>query len=281
LRQHVNTDPGFSKYLEWLSSHYNLTIQADQAFQDETFDSQTFSPKQSSLFDTIGEIKSPLNNTKSIWDDHTTLFTCRVLEKDQSFIANKSFWEVGCGQGAIATLAARAGASQSYATDIDPTLIQDTEKTASRNKATLETSIGSLLDGTRFKQPVDIISANLPQKPTPDSLVLSKSNDGGADGTSLLLPFLEQAKKRLTPNGRLYFFLHSLPHPSILHNFFSNFQPTLRAYKTRLFHKEEHPELLDYLVQRFSDQSSYIVPHNDQQTTYSFYCMLFSAEVRN
>ncbi|MDH3364660.1 MAG: class I SAM-dependent methyltransferase [Thermoplasmata archaeon] len=119
------------------------------------------------------------------------------------------FLEMGSGSGLIAIHAAKAGADV-VAADISPHAVECTRRNALRNGAQIEVVQSDLFENVRGN--FDVIAFNPPYLAVEEtsSSWIEKSWSGGEDGADVAGPFLEQASKHLTPNGRIYIILSSL-----------------------------------------------------------------------
>lgn len=130
---------------------------------------------------------------------------------------NETVADVGTGSGILGILAARLG-GKVYATDINPDSIDAANSNAKLNNVSIETKQGNFFADNTEK--FDVIIGNLPQK-----LVLSADGldtghagiDGGDSGNKIILEFLDEAKKRMYPNSRLYILVYSLTDSDMTH----------------------------------------------------------------
>jgi len=160
--------------------------------------------------------------------------------------------ELGCGCGLLSIAAARQGAGQVVATDLDPRALENTAANARRNAVehavqvragawyeawTSET--GETGDGGRFH----VIVATPPQTPGPRPF---GPRYGGFDGTQHLLAVVEGAAPRLVPGtGRLWLLAISLADMTVvrrrLEACFS--RVTVAAETERTFTAEEYERM--------------------------------------
>jgi ribosomal protein L11 methyltransferase len=72
--------------------------------------------------------------------------------------------DVGCGSGILAIAAAKLGASEVYAVDIDPTCVRITSENAAANGVSIQSGAGTLGDAWPFAPPpsgFDVVAANI------------------------------------------------------------------------------------------------------------------------
>jgi release factor glutamine methyltransferase len=104
--------------------------------------------------------------------------------------------EVGCGAGFVSLAAARRGAAVTC-TDANPHAVALARHNGKQNALRVEVVEGDLLAG--LEGPFDIVAFNPPYLPTADDEQvpgpLNLAFDGGADGNSVVLRFVEQVAK--------------------------------------------------------------------------------------
>lgn len=182
--------------------------------------------------------------------DHAAWLVGEAIARDRAEIAGKVVWEVGCGSGVLAALCARLGAREVWATDVDREAVALADATARLNDVSVRLRRASLMEMEGDLHP-DVVIANLPQKPVPPGVTVAIANDGGPDGTRLLVPFLQQARERIPRGGRLYCFRHSLCcDPPVLELLLDAFDVVRVRTRRRIFHEDEFPELLPYWRER-------------------------------
>ena len=134
-----------------------------------------------------------------------SLFFCRHL----AFRPGERVMELGCGAGAAAVLAARAGCSV-VATDVVPAAVECARENAVLNGVAdrVEVRLGDCYDpvaGLTF----DLICTNPPQMPTPPGRergdAAAAADNGGPDGWQVLDRVIAGAPAHLAPGGRLVF----------------------------------------------------------------------------
>jgi len=199
-------------------------------------------------FDGVGRILEARSARVGI--DHAGYLLAKVLSRDRARIEGKVVWEVGCGSGVLAALCAKLGAREVWATDVDDQALALAVDTAWRNGVKVHVRKSNLMDLAEPVRP-DVVIANLPQKPVPPTMALPVANDGGASGTRLLVPFLEQAAKRMASGGALYYFQHSLAWEEPVREAADRgFERLPAETRWRIFYGDEFPSLLPYWLER-------------------------------
>ena len=74
-------------------------------------------------------------------------------------LENKKLLDMGCGTGVLGILAARSGARDVLAADIDPVCIENTLENAALNKVSLRCSLSDI--GALQEEGFDLIAANI------------------------------------------------------------------------------------------------------------------------
>jgi release factor glutamine methyltransferase len=151
---------------------------------------------QSLDFDLRPEVYNPEE------DSYLLLSVVDVAEGDR-------FLEVGSGSGLIAVHAAKAGAVVT-ATDINPHAVACTRRNALRNGVGVDVIESDLFE--KVPGLFDTIVFNPPYLAVEESSTgwIEKSWSGGADGSEVVGPFLNEAWRHLAPNGKVYMILSSL-----------------------------------------------------------------------
>lgn len=131
--------------------------------------------------------------------------------------------DLGCGSGLLSIAAARLGANQAVAIDIDPKALTATASNGQRNEVATKIHVlaGSWFEALREEsllrdvpKQFDVIIATPPQ--TPGARPFGQRY-GGWDGTDHLFAILEQAPAFLNPErGRLWLLAISLANPARL-----------------------------------------------------------------
>jgi release factor glutamine methyltransferase len=129
----------------------------------------------------------------------------KVVEVDPG----ESFLEIGCGSGLTSAHAAKAGARVT-ATDISPHAVEVTRRNAAKNDLRI-----TVLESDLFEKVVgnfDIIAFNAPYLPEErlNTSWIESAWAGGTTGNEVIIRFLGQAWKHLTPGGRIYLIISSL-----------------------------------------------------------------------
>ncbi len=117
--------------------------------------------------------------------------------------------EPGCGTAALSVLAARLGAGQVFATDVDETALGFARATIEAGgPLPVRVLAGDLLDPLPPSARPDLVLALLPHKPAPAAF--SVRYYGGEDGTDLVRRVIEQASHRLSPRGAMLLYHNSI-----------------------------------------------------------------------
>jgi len=159
--------------------------------------------------------------------------------------------DLGCGTGLFALVAAKRGASEAWATDIDPVAVECARKNAARHGVKIHTAVGNWFEpvkGRRF----DWIITNPPQTPAPEDAVGPKF--GGPDGLRYFERILREAPDFLAPGGRILTLLISLADTERFTALASaRFYVTLLGDSRRDFTRDEYegyrPGLFEFLLQ--------------------------------
>jgi methylase of polypeptide subunit release factors len=161
--------------------------------------------------------------------------------------------DLGCGSGLLSIAAAKLGAKQVVAVDIDPTALVATVDNARRNRVheKIRALAGSWFEplkecshsGDTPKQ-FDVIIATPPQ--TPGTRPFGQRY-GGLDGTNHLFTILDQAPTFLDPNrGRLWILAISLANPSGLwQRLEERFSTVSLVHETQRFFTPDEYESMD------------------------------------
>lgn len=116
--------------------------------------------------------------------------------------------DVGTGTGIVALHAAKAGA-RVMAVDLSPHAVACARSNALRNDLKVDVRQSDLFQ--RVEGLFDVITFNppyLPEEGAP-STWMERTWSGGADGSDVVVRFLEDAWRFLTPGGRIYIILSS------------------------------------------------------------------------
>lgn len=117
--------------------------------------------------------------------------------------------DMGTGTGIAALHAAKAGASKVTAADINPHAVACARSNAMRNGLKVEVVESDLF--AKVNGLYDVITFNppyLPEEGGPSSW-MERAWSGGADGSDVVVRFLEDAWRFLAPGGRIYIILSS------------------------------------------------------------------------
>ncbi len=184
--------------------------------------------------------------------DQATHLTAVVLAADAAELRGRVVAEPGCGTALLAVLAAKAGASRVIGTDIDPRIFPLARANAERNGVAIELHEGDLLAPVPASERLEVIVANIPQKPLPteERGDLPVAMDGGEDGMRHLGRLIDDARERLEPGGRLYLFLHSLTDPEVFAKLDDGFRLALRAWWPCTWPAERSPAFIAHVERR-------------------------------
>jgi release factor glutamine methyltransferase len=167
-------------------------------------------------------------------------------------VRDKSVLDLGCGTGLFAVAAAKLGAREVVATDLDPAAVLCARRNAERNGARLDVLQGSLFEPVAGRT-FDLVVSNPPQTPWPGAPKGTKL--AGDDGLHYFEPLLEQLPRHLEPGGQFLTFLISVADTRRFEDLLRRrfrFRPLPRV--RRDFSREEfdayQPGLFDYLVER-------------------------------
>lgn len=167
-------------------------------------------------------------------------------------VRDKSVLDLGCGTGLFGIAAAKLGAREATATDLDPAAVECARRNAARNRVKVEVLQGNLFEPVAGRA-FDLVVTNPPQTPWPGAPRGSKL--AGGDGLHYFEPLLAQVPRHLEPGGQLLTFLISIADTrrfeEILKRAF-RFRPLPRV--RRDFTREEfeayQPGLFEYLCER-------------------------------
>ncbi|MGH2625705.1 MAG: 50S ribosomal protein L11 methyltransferase, partial [Anaerolineales bacterium] len=95
-------------------------------------------------------------------------------------VKDKSVLDLGCGTGLFAIAAAKLGAREVWATDIDPQAVECARRNAELNQVKVVVKAGDLFDPVRGR-PFDLVITNPPQTPAPKE-ARGGPKFGGPDG---------------------------------------------------------------------------------------------------
>jgi SAM-dependent methyltransferase len=261
----------FDRYLDWLRRAWDLDLPFDGAAVEPAYDPRAAARPVAPEFG----LREDCDPGRGLVSDHMTAFVGRVLAREGASVRGRDVWEVGCGTGVLSALLGRLGARRIRATDVDADALECARRTAALNGVAVETSTASLFEGVSWNEPVDVLIADLPQKPS-DRSGVPLSQDGGPEGTRLLLPFLEESVRWLRPGGRLYFFMHTLPHPRAIRRLHELYRPRLLAVMRRIFEPGSFAGIVPYLRQRRDADLCHFHDHEDGR--HSFFGMIFEGE---
>ena len=239
------TPAEFEGYRLWLRERWSVAIEGTPV-EHETYDPRGTLPDAATR---LG-IHEERDAARGLTSDQATFFVAESLRRESEHLRGRTVWEVGCGTGVLSALAGKLGARRVLATDIDPDAVGFARRTGERNEVRIETAVASLFTGTPWPDLVDVLIADLPQKPVNGGGSLPLGQDGGPEGSRWLLPFLEESCARLAPGGRLYFFLHSLTHPQSLQALHRLYRARVLSTMWRIFDRDSYASVFPYLAER-------------------------------
>ena len=164
-------------------------------------------------------------------------------------VRGKSVLDLGCGTGLFAVAAAKMGARDVWAVDIDPASVECAQRNAELNGVEITARVGDLFDPVPDRL-FDLIITNPPQTPAPAAACGPKF--GGVDGLLYFNSILRAAPDHLERGGELLTFLISLAHTRRFEEMLSERFRFRGLPKTRReFTREEYegywPGLFDFL----------------------------------
>jgi release factor glutamine methyltransferase len=160
--------------------------------------------------------------------------------------------DLGCGSGPIALAAAKGGAREAWATDIDAAAVACARRNAARNSLSVRVEQGDLFSPVGDRR-FDLIYTNPPQTPAPERAVGPKL--GGPDGLRYFEQLIPQAARHLAEGGSLVTMNISLADTGRFEALLSkHFEVSLLGSLDREFTREEYdgywPGLFDFLDER-------------------------------
>ena len=118
--------------------------------------------------------------------------------------------DLGCGSGILSIAAARLGASQVYAWDIDPQAVQVAHSNVSRNELSeiIQVKVGSLLEilaeGTELTPTVDLLLANILASTLEEMIATGLSHVVTVGGILILSGILDLQVKSLLATSEMH-----------------------------------------------------------------------------
>lgn len=192
--------------------------------------------------------------------DHATASVVAALEALEPGVRDQVVWDVGCGTGVLAAAAVRCGAAHVVGTDIDAQVLPLARATVAAAGGTLATYAGPDVRGVPAHEATpDLILANLPHKPADCGPWVPVSQAGGPDGCTAHEALVEHALRRLAPDGRIVFFLHSLPSPRLLRTYAERCTLELVRWKLRWIGRGEYGPAAEGFRQRARAGTSLLV----------------------
>jgi HemK-related putative methylase len=122
-------------------------------------------------------------------------------------VRGKSVLDLGCGTGLFAIAAAKLGAREVWASDVDPAAADCARRNADRNRVEIRVKTGDLFDPVAGRT-FDLIVTHPPQTPMPEEA--RGPETGGPDGLRYLDPLVREAPEHLEHGGQLLTLLVSL-----------------------------------------------------------------------
>jgi len=214
--------------------------------------------------------------------DHATELSVRTLMTQREELAGAHVVEVGCGTAVNLAVAAQLGAGRLSGSDIVPEACELARRTLAPYDVRWDVHVGDLFEPyhTSPLEPIDVLVANLPQKPTPGPGILHVANDGGPDGLTHLEPLVRDAAWRLRPGGTLQLFLHTLGDRRIWSLLGERFGLSIRAWRRRVFDASEMSPIWDRLMAlREQGRNRFVALETPGR--YCFHCMAVLARRRD
>ena len=254
------------RYLDWLDGHGVRFTVAEDLWQDDDHEGPLIAGNGETRAIELPGLPPFIEHRdpgSGIAADHATYFLARTLLGGGHLARGGRFWDIGCGTGVLAVMAGLAGARTIVAADIDARPLALARRTAADANVAATFCRGSLLEPIPLQAVAEVVTASLPHKPVVAPHVLPAAQAGGADGDEVHRAFAAQAEARLAPGTRVFFFLHSLPHPRLLQQYGEPFELTLLAWKRRVLGADEFGALQDHFVERSRAGTSFLVDRRD------------------
>lgn len=138
----------------------------------------------------------------------------------ENFVVEKGevVGDIGTGSGIQAIVAAKLGAKEVHATDVNPydLIVARRNIVLNRVEDAVRIYEGGMLEPVPQTVKFDVVVFNLPQAPVPVSRITKPTQFAlfaGGDGAKQILKAISAAEKRLVKGGRVYFPLDSLANP--------------------------------------------------------------------
>lgn len=165
---------------------------------------------------------------------------------------DRSVLDLGCGTGLFALVAAKAGAREVWATDLDAEAAALAGRNAGRNGLAVRVERGDWFEPVGDRR-FDLIVTNPPQTPAPGGARGPKF--GGPDGLAHFERILREAPRHLEPGGSVYALVISLADTARFRSlagreFAVRELGRMRRDFTRDEYAAHHPELPAYLEER-------------------------------
>ena len=259
----------FEQYQSWLKSEWGLSLNLSQINIDPPYDPQMKSLRPAEQVGLKEQVK-----TGEIEADHSTVSFIHAMRSLPDCFTGKSSWEIGCGSGLVSVQAGLLGAHRVCASDIEEGALHLVKNNGQANGVQIETCVSNLFSEVPWKGPFDNILSILPQKPCPPG-ILPLANDGGPEGTDLLLPVIQKAEEWLAPEGSLFLFFHSLAHPKALLQLHHQYRVDILSMKTRIFTMDDYPALEKMWKKRNQENTSYF--ESEGTDRFGFICLVARA----
>ncbi len=247
----------FDSYRDWLQSHWGLSLQMVNAEEEPAYDPRM---KPANPLERLG-LEEPARNDH-IQADYSTATFISAMRREKERYPQSSVWEIGSGSGMLSVEAGRLGAKQICASDSDDDAVELTRINGEAQGLSIHTVKADLFQGVPWEGPFDFILAILPQKPCPPG-TLPLANDGGPEGTRLLLPLIEEVPSWLKPSGELMLFLHTLAHPEALVLLDQKYEAEVLSIRKRVFDAGDYPEILGSWKERRDRNVCYFEDRED------------------
>jgi SAM-dependent methyltransferase len=247
------------RYFDWLRGHGVRFEVADNLVRDPDKDGPRVHgdlTRRTLEMPGLPDLVEHRDPEAGIASDHATHSVAWAMLREPHGIA---VWDIGCGTGVLAVVAALAGAESVLATDVDPRVLDHARATAEEAGVQVQLLAGSLLEPVPEAESADLVVANLPHKPVPKKFDLLIAQHGGPDGAAVQCAFASQAAPRLGQGARVLFFLHSLPDPRLFQCYMEHFDLTAVSWKRRYLLKGEYGPLQDYFMERARKGESFVV----------------------
>lgn len=267
--QSTRTDPSLERFLDWLDGHGITMRVASDAVPGGDFDpvipdARWDETRRTWSMGPAGDLHEARDPARGLHADHATRRVFDALVRTDAVDETDVFWEVGCGTGVLSAWAASRGASV-VASDLDEEVLDLARETCGAHRSCVTFLHGSLLEPFEVAPAPSVVVANIPHKPALPGDVLPMSQHGGEDGLDWHPQLAEGLGARLAPGGRVFAFLHSLPHPRIFEAWSRHFEITMISFGRRYFAPGEYGALQDRFVARSHAGTSLVFEEGDRR----------------